>query len=125
MGKPDKQIILILIAFATIFLSVCIAGLLMDNLLNYISLCNVICGLVIIIYWIQHEIKITQHYADIKEIFVLCFESLVVGISVYTIAVTQVSSWIKITQYIIFGSHFTSLIAFLIFMFTFKMKKLF
>ena len=124
MDKSDKWIIIILAIWILINTALWVAGLIRHKTAQYFSVVNALTALILIVYWIQHEIRITQHLIEMREVAVLSFEALVIAISVYAISSVTIPHSIKIIQYIIFALHFTFLILFLIFMLTFKMGRL-
>ncbi|MCW3116077.1 MAG: hypothetical protein JWM28_159, partial [Chitinophagaceae bacterium] len=91
----------------------------------YIVFINLLAGLSVIIYWIQKQIRITQHSIEFREMIFLVIESLIVGISVYYILSSPLNHWIKVVQYIIFGLHWILTLLALAFMLTFRIKRLF
>jgi hypothetical protein len=125
MSISDKQMNMILILVIIIYLAVLVTGLWKHELVNYCSFLNAATGAAIIVYWVQKQIGITQHIVEAREIAVLCLEGLIAGMAIYAIFASPTPYWLKIMQYIIFGVHLSLLVLFLVFMLTFKMKKLF
>lgn len=124
MSNVDQLINIIVISSIAAFIAVWIAGAVKRKLLFYFSVLNAVSGLAIIAYWIQNELRITQHTIETREIAVLTLEALFVAVSIYSISAIRFQYTLKIIQYIIFGLHFSSLILFLIFMLTFKINRL-
>ncbi|MGN6531553.1 MAG: hypothetical protein ACTHK0_07355 [Ginsengibacter sp.] len=124
MNKSDKCIIIAFALSILINIIVFVAGLIKHKVALYFSVINALTGLAIIVYWLQREMSVTQHFIEAREVMVLLAEALVIAISIYAISTASFTSWVKITQYIIFGIHFICLIFFLIFMLTFKFNKL-
>jgi hypothetical protein len=124
MSKTDSWVNIILITVIAAYIIVWIAGLVTHKLVNYFSMINAVTALAILIYWIQKQLHITQHYVETREIIFLGVEALFAGISIYTLFSSLITHWLKVAQYIIFSLHLIVLVLFLIFMLTFKMKKL-
>jgi hypothetical protein len=125
MGNSDKQVILIISLIIVAYVLTWITGFLKHQLAYYFSFLNAATALALIVYWVQKQLRITQHFFEGREIAVLCLEGLAAGIAVYYILMRPGVQWIKMVQYIAFGLHFTALVLFLVFMLTFKMNKLF
>ncbi len=124
MSKSDQWINITVVVFILLHLSIWVVGLL-TNKLSYLTAClNLVAGISIIVYWVQKQLRIDQHYIELREIIVLCFELLVVGCTLYSFITRQWDNGIRIAQYIFFGIHLAALLLFLIFMLTFKMNKL-
>ena len=100
-------------------------GLWKHRLLQYISPLNAVVAAGLITYWIQNELRITQHYIETREIIVLSLEGLILLFSVYTLMAVRSDNWVRITHYFIFSVNLAAMILFLIFMLTFKITKLF
>ena len=124
MSKTDSWVNVIVIAVIAVYIIAWILGLVTHKLVNYFSVINAATALAILIYWTQKQVHITQHYLETREIIFLGIEALFAGISVYAIFTSIIDHWLKITQYIIFSLHLIALILFLIFMLTFKLKRL-
>jgi len=125
MSKADSSVIAMVIVLMIGFLLLWIAGLWQHRLLEYLTWLNLLTAAVIIIYWVEHEIRIKQHFPDLKEVSMLAFEISLAGISVYALLSNNVYTWIKIVQYTSFCLHSLALVLFLVFMLTFKITKLF
>jgi hypothetical protein len=125
MGNSDKQVIVIISLIIVAYILTWITGVLKHQVAYYFSFLNAATALGLIVYWVQKQLSITQHFFEGREIAVLCLEGLVAGIAVYCILTRPGMQWVKVIQYIAFGLHFTVLVLFLVFMLTFKMNKLF
>ncbi|MEO6819006.1 MAG: hypothetical protein ABI204_04725 [Ginsengibacter sp.] len=125
MIKSDQLVIVGIIAILFIQTTVWIVGYSIHKLSYLFSFVNSTAAIILIGYWIINQLRIQQHCIECREIIVLCAELLVAVISIFTIVSHPVSTGYKIVQYIIFGIHFTVLVAALIFMLTFKINKLF
>ncbi len=120
MNPSDQFIRVILIVFIVIHLAVWVTGLVLNKPAFLITMLNIAAGLLILIYWIQKQIRIERHVVDLKEVLFLCFELLVIASAYYRI----VSNKLRVAQYVFFGIHLSLLSALLIFMLTFKMNRL-
>ena len=124
MSKSDQWIIITVVVFILIHLSIWVVGFLTNKLSYLTAGLNLVAGLSIIVYWVQKQLRIEQHYVELREIIVLCFELLVIGCTVYSFISRQWDNRIRIAQYIFFGIHLAALLLVLIFMLTFKMNRL-
>ena len=124
MVKTDQSVIIIIVLIILIHLSIWIVGSASGKLQYLITILNLLSASSIILYWIQKQLRITQHIFELREILGLTFELSIVCIAAYSLSKDTSINWIRIFQYIIFGIHFTALILFLIFMLTFKLNKL-
>ena len=125
MSISNRLAITILVFLIIIQIATGVVGSILDETLTAITFINAFFSIAILIYRIQHEIRITQHSKDAREIIFLCFEVFVAAISIYTIAFAVTNMWIAVIQYVIYFCHLTALILLFIFMLTFKIKKLF
>lgn len=125
MSRSDQWVIIFAVTVALIHVAVLIIGSITHRLFYLMAIVNLISGSSIIIYWIQKQIRITQHISEGREMIVLGLEAIVVVVTAYSMASNQWNSWQKVFQYIVFGIHFILLLLFIIFILTFKMKRLF
>jgi hypothetical protein len=125
MTTSDKKVKTILIAGVLIYAITVLFEVSTVHSLSYISGINSITSFLLIFYWISKQIHITKHYFELREVSVLLLEILFFSFSIYQIFFNSFNDWVVTFQYIIFGIHFITLILFLIFMMTFKIKKLF
>jgi len=124
MSKSDQWINLAILFLIVINLSVWLIGYKTHKLCSLITWLNLVAALSIFFYWIQHEISITQHIFEVREMLVLSLEVILIGCAIYSVVTHQWNTWLKIVQYFFFGIHLIILISFLIFMLTFKMNRL-
>lgn len=124
MSKSDLFITVIIVALIIIYLLVLIAAFVSSKQTYLTSWLNVLTGVGILIYWIQQQVRIKQRVPEVREIAVLSFEVVTVAYAFYYIISRQWNSWFKIMQYMVFGIHLLALILFLVFMVTFKIKRL-
>jgi hypothetical protein len=125
MSKSDLWINIAIVALIVIHLLVWVIGYKTNKLYSCITWLNLLAGLSVCFYWVQHEIKITQHSFEAREMWVLSLEVALVGGALFSLATHQYNIFLKIIQYLFFGVHLTILIGFLFFMLTFKMNRLF
>lgn len=126
MSKSDYWVNVILIFFILLHIIVLISGLVTHKLLTYISVLNTISGLIVIIYWIQKQLRITQHIYEAREMIFLGFETVLVAVSIYSIVSNfQINYWVRVVQYVFFSIQFLCLVLLLLFMLFFKMNRLF
>ena len=124
MSKGDQSVIILMGASILLYLAVCISGYLYGRQTSWISFLNLLTAFALIIYWVQRELKITQHYFGLREIAALSFEILVIAAAVYFVRSESKAGWIRVSQYVFFIVHLLVLIVGLLFMLTFKMNKL-
>jgi hypothetical protein len=124
MSNPDKVVVIMMLLLITIHLGVAIAGFITGRLLFLMTILNLIAGLSIIIYWIQKQLRISQHIFDGKEVLGLLLELIVVACGIYVLSKNHAVTFFKAVQYSFFSIHLLLLIIGLIFMLTFKMNKL-
>lgn len=115
---------IILTVLIAIHFSVLIVGIKTNRIGFYLSLLNLVDGMLILLYWIQKQLSITQHFVDTTEILVLSFEMIVIASASYLLMSKKVSNSLVIMQHVLFGIHLLVLILFLVFMLTIKMKRL-
>jgi hypothetical protein len=124
MSKQDQLITIMILLLIVIHAAIGIAGYITGRLLFFITLLNLLAGLSIIIYWIQKQVRISRHFFELREMFVLSLELILIGCAIYFISKNPAASFFKVFQYTFFGVHLLLLILGLIFMLTFKMNKL-
>ena len=122
MSNESVNIILGLLIF--IHLLALVAGAALHKLPAIISLLNFLIGMLVIIYWVQKQLRVEQQIIHLPEMIILGLELLVIAGAAYFVLASQKDHWLKVIHYIIFGIHLALLIIFLIFMLTFKMKRL-
>lgn len=122
--KTDQWVVLLCILLIVIHVAALISGLVTHRLSQYVVLLNMFSGSMILMYWIIKQLQISQHYFELREFVVLGLEVLVVCCAVYVVATKQWTHGLRILQYILFGVHLSALIFLMVFMLTFKMKRL-
>lgn len=115
---------IILIVLIGIHFSVLIVGIKTNRAGFYISILNLVAGVLVLFYWIQKPLRITHHLFDTTEILMIGFEIVLVAGASYLLVSKKVNSWVVIMQYFFFGIHLLALILFFVFMLCFKVKKL-
>ncbi|HTE12830.1 MAG TPA: hypothetical protein VK645_17745 [Chitinophagaceae bacterium] len=126
MHKPgDRQVVIIIIGFLFLYAAVLITGVAMHQLLLHVAVMNTIAGSLIISYWVWDKLRPLQRMTEQREIIVLSIEGLFAAVSLYAVITNGLSYWLTVVQYIIFTLHAVLLLLFLVFMLTFKIKKLF
>lgn len=124
MSISDYWIKLALIVSVLIYLGTLITGLMTHKLAQYVLIVNTLSGLAVLIYWVQKQLRISQHIFEAREMFFLGFEALVVIAAIYSLLSSTGGSWLKITQYVFFAMQFICLLVLLAFFLFFKMNKL-
>jgi hypothetical protein len=124
MFRNNKAIIIIAIVIPFVFLAILVWGILQHQLVNDLSLLNIITSILILFYWLYRQSKITIHLFELREMIALSVESIFLGTSIYQVATGEAGGWLKIATYIIFGIHMAVSFLFLLYTLTFKIKKL-
>ncbi len=125
MNKSDQWVNVIMVILILIHFSILVIGLVIHKLPVLIPLLNIAIAFSIIIYWIQKQLRIEQHFIYMREMIVLGMEVIVIATAVYFINTVHRAHWLKLMQYIVFTIHLACLLLFLLFMLTFKMKRQF
>ncbi len=124
MGRKDKLVVTVMLIFILANVSVLIIGILINKLPFLTGIVNFIAAVCILTYWVQKQIRVTQHFIECREITVLFFEFFIAVSFIFFITTGKCQAWQRILQYVFFGMHFLALIAGLIFMLTFKIKRM-
>ena len=124
MPNSNQSVLIILIAITALFLTVLIIGYKTNQIAFLIPLLNLVSGSSLLIYWVQKQVRMTQHIFELREISVLIFEMIVIGCAFYALMSKAEYPWLRLLQYVFWTLHFFCLLAFLVFMLTFKMKRL-
>ncbi|HEY5407028.1 MAG TPA: hypothetical protein VIJ92_08070 [Ginsengibacter sp.] len=125
MSIPDSWVTTILIFFILLHTVVLIGGLITHKLLIYVSFLNVVTALIVIIYWIQQQLRITQHIYEAREMIFLGLQTVILAVSIYSIVSHfYINHWVRIIQYLLFSIQFISLLLLLLVMLFFKMDRL-
>ena len=125
MNPSDYWVKAILLFGILIYAIALIGGLITHKLLLYALIINTLSGLVVIVYWIQKQLQITQHIFEAREMIFLGFEAVVVAVAVYSLLSPHVGHWLRVLQYLLFSIQFIFLVGLLLFFLFFKIDKLF
>lgn len=124
MAATDRQVKALL---ALIIIFHCLLFLLYlrnHHRLIYLAVINGATAFTLLVYWLNKQIRITQRHTEGREIIVLAAELLVLLSAIAAIVYSQLAGWLHIMQVIIFFIHFVVLVLAAIFMWSWKMKKL-
>ncbi len=124
MSNSDKRISAAVAFGIIIHLVILTLGFIIPSFFISTPLLNLIVGLSILAYWLQKQIRITQHYFELREFVVLSSEVIVIASAVCSLLMRQIQ-WLSVAQVVILSVHLIALLVFFVFMITFKMKKLF
>jgi hypothetical protein len=124
MNKQDQWIVIVVICVILIQLLIWIGGYLTNRLAVFTAVVNIVAGLTILIYWLQKAVRIQQFTAESRELIVLMAELGVIAGGILMVLNANESKWLRIFNYLAFGIHLLALLLFLLFMLTFKMKRL-
>jgi hypothetical protein len=125
MNVSDRQIKTGFSLLVIAIVVVCILGIVINELPFLIGMTNLILSSSIIFYWVLRQFQKTVHYFEVREMVVLCSEVLIDLSAFYFIYTHYDDQWMFIIQSTIFGIHAIAILLFLIFIWTFKMKRLF
>ncbi|MFT6966585.1 MAG: hypothetical protein ACJAT1_001805 [Marivirga sp.] len=116
----------IILAIVIIFhLVALIVGYKIQKTTLLISYLNVIAVIGVLVYWINKNLTIQQHYFELREAFALCLEACVLIFALYFIIGFQNTVYIKSVNYVAFGLHLLIAIGLLLFISLFKFNRLF
>jgi len=124
MGKSDQGVVIIMLLLIVLYLVIWTMGYFAQKLPLFIATLNIFTALVVVGYWAMRQLKIQQHYFDVREMTVLGIEIIICIAAIYSIASGNKYKLIIIIEYAVFGLHLLALVIVVIFMFTFKMTKL-
>ena len=74
MSKSDQWASIAVVIFILVHLVILITGWIAGQTSLLIASANLIVGLGIVIYWLQHQLHIRQHTVETREIIVLSIE---------------------------------------------------
>ncbi|MEO6667927.1 MAG: hypothetical protein ABIN36_00540 [Ferruginibacter sp.] len=123
MLKTDKTTKIFLFTAIAVYIAVFIIGI-GDGTLKYISIINAITSGSVPLYWVNKQLRITQHIFELREAIVLSAETLFTTTAVYTIFSNPTNSFLHVLQYLIYGMHFIVLLLFAIYLLTCKINRL-
>ena len=124
MNKSDQWINILLMILIIIHVSFLFLGIMFNKLPLLLPTLNATVAFSVLIYWIQKQLRIQQHIIDMQEMMVLGMEAVVIVTAGYFVFTAMRPNVLKVLQYIFFGIHLTALVLFLVFMLTFKIKRL-
>src|SRR6187549_2301466 len=125
MSLSDKRISAVVATVIMIHIAIFVTVLFLPTLSYLTAVVNLVIGSSICIYWIQKQLRITQHIFELREIIALTLEVVVIGCSIYSILLSEQIARLDVVNLFILIVHLLMLLVFLVFMLTFKMKKLF
>ena len=124
MSNKDHWIVAAVIGFILIYGMVFITGYLNGRLVLFTAITNIITGLAILIYWVQKAIRVQRLIIETREIIVIAAELVVIAVGSFWVLSAFDSKWLRFFNYLVFGVHLLVLLLFLLFMLTFKIKRL-
>ena len=124
MSNKDHWIVAAVIGFILIYGMVFITGYLNGRLVLFTAITNIITGLAILIYWVQKAIRVQRLIIETREIIVIAAELLVTAVGIVVVLNAFNIKWLRFFNYLVFGVHLLVLLLFLLFMLTFKIKRL-
>ena len=124
MSNKDHWIVAAVIGFILIYGMVFITGYLNGRLVLFTAITNIITGLAMLIYWVQKAIRVQRLIVETREIMVIAVELVVIAVGSFWVLSAFDSKWLRFFNYLVFGVHLLVLLLFLLFMLTFKIKRL-
>lgn len=121
----DKYVNLVIVLILICHLIAFIIGQKMQKTALLISYVNAIVVICILVFWVNKNLNIQEHYFEFKEVLVLCLEACVLIFALCSIVGFYNNSYVKVINYIAFGLHVLAAMGMLIFMLVFKYNKLF
>jgi peptidoglycan biosynthesis protein MviN/MurJ (putative lipid II flippase) len=124
MAATDQQVKTVLVVMITFHCVLFLLYLLDHHRIIYLAVINGATALTLLIYWLNKQMRTTQRSTEGREIIVLSAELLILLSAIAAITFGQLVGWLHIMQSIVFFIHFVILVLAAIFMWTWKMKKL-
>lgn len=125
MILSNRRLITLVIICILIYLLAFFSTLLNFSQLIFIITLNIITSFLLVFYWVFKQFRIKTHFYELREMAVLFFEILILVSSLYAIFLDVLPKWIAVIEYGFFVLHLIVLILCLIFILTFKIRKLF
>lgn len=125
MILSNRRLITLVIICILIYLLAFFSTLLNFSQLIFIITLNIITSFLLVFYWVFKQFRIKTHFYELREMAVLFFEILILVSSLYAIYLDVFPKWIAVIEYGFFVLHLIVLILCLIFILTFKIRKLF
>ncbi|WP_282165200.1 hypothetical protein [Cellulophaga baltica] len=123
MNDTTVNVVIVLILIC--HLAALILGYKMEKTTLFISYLNAIVVVGILIFWINKNLNIQEHYFEFREACALCVEACILIFALYSITGYSTNTYVKVINYVGFGLHVLATLGMLIFMSVFKMNKLF
>ena len=124
MSNQDHWISAAVIGFIVIYGMVFITGYLNGRLVLYTAITNIVASLTILIYWVQKAIRVQRLIIETREIIVIAAELLVIAVGIFVVLNAFNVKWLRFFNWLVFGVDLLVLLLFLLFMLTFKIKRL-
>ena len=115
----------ITIVFVCIYAFIYLTGSWQQQLLFYLAATNALTSLLAITCWGWSYIRIPPRRPELREIAFLLAEGFFAAGALYMLAISCAPAWLLWMQYIMYALHFLTLLLAMIFVFTFRIKKLF
>lgn len=121
----NREVKRITIVFVCIYTFIYLAGSWQQQLLFYLAATNALTSLLAIACWGLRNIRIPPRRPELREIVFLLAEGLFAAGAFHMLAISCAPAWLRWMQYIVYALHFLTLLLMMIFVFTFRIKKLF
>jgi hypothetical protein len=125
MKLSDKQVKAVVVCCILVYLLTLVASEFILHTMFYFLFLNALSSASVIFYWITRQLKITSHHFERREMVVLALEFVACIFSIYAMFTNRLTATLIVASYSIFTIHLLALVAFMIFMMTFKITKLF
>lgn len=120
-GSIKRMTTVIVCLYACIY----VVGSRQQQLLFYLSATNALTSLLAMACWGWTYIRMPLRRPESREIVFLLIEGLFATGALYRLGISCAPAWLLWMQYIVYAVHFLTLLLVTIFVFTFRIKKLF
>ena len=120
----DTSVSITIITILICHLIIITIGYKLNKTIVSISYLNAIFATGILIFWIIDTLNVNHHF-QFSELIVLCIEVCIFIFALYSIIGFHNKNYVKVINYIGLGIHILATTGMLIFMYTFKLNKLF
>ena len=108
-----------------IYAAIYLIGRMQGHSLPYLCLLNAVSSLLAIVFFVWDKLRPLQRMPESREIIFLLVEGLFAAGALWALTISPVNAWLAGMQYLIFTLHSIVLLLLLIFVCTFRIKKLF
>ncbi len=113
------------VVFVCVYACIFVIGSRQQQLWLYLSATNALTSLLAMVCWSWSNIRMPLRKPEPREIVFLLAEGLFAAGALCTLAISPAAAWLPLMQYVVYAVHFLTLLLVMIFVFTFRIKKLF